>query len=89
PLEEAVRRLTSLPASNLRIADRGALREGYFADVVIFDPNTIAAHSTYDDPRQYASGVRDVFVNGVRVLKDGQHTGARAGRVVVRAATAR
>ncbi len=85
PLEEAVRRLTSLPAANLRIADRGALKAGYFADVVVFDPNTIAAHSTYDNPRQYASGVRHVFVNGVHVLKDGEHTGARAGRVVTRA----
>src|SRR5688572_7069257 len=85
PLEEAVRRLTSLPATNLGIADRGALKEGYFADVVIFDPNTIAAHATYDDPRQYATGVQHVFVNGIQILKDGEHTNAKPGRVVTRA----
>jgi N-acyl-D-amino-acid deacylase len=84
PLEEAVRRLTSLPATNLGIADRGALKEGYFADVVIFDPNTIAAHATYDNPRQYATGVQHVFVNGTQVLKDGEHTGAKPGQVVRR-----
>ena len=85
PLEEAVRRLTSLPATNLGIADRGRLRTGAFADVVVFDPATIAAHATYDDPRQYATGVRHVFVNGTQVLRDGEHTNARPGRVVVRA----
>ncbi|HEX6096838.1 MAG TPA: D-aminoacylase [Thermoanaerobaculia bacterium] len=85
PLEEAVRRLTSLPATNLGIAERGALKEGYFADVVVFDPQTIAAHATYDNPRQYATGVEHVFVNGTQVLKDGEHTGAKPGRVVSRA----
>jgi N-acyl-D-amino-acid deacylase len=80
-----VRRLTSLPATNLGIADRGALKEGYFADVVIFDPETIAAHATYDNPRQYATGVQHVFVNGTQVLKDGEHTGAKPGRAVSRA----
>jgi N-acyl-D-amino-acid deacylase len=84
PLEEAVRRLTSLPTTNLGIANRGALKEGYFADVVIFDPSTIAAHSTYDNPRQYATGVKHVFVNGTQILRDGEHTGAKPGRVVVR-----
>jgi len=84
PLEEAVRRLTSLPATNLGIANRGALKEGYFADVVIFDPTTIAAHSTYDNPRQYATGVKHVFVNGTQILRDGEHTGAKPGRVVLR-----
>jgi N-acyl-D-amino-acid deacylase len=85
PLEEAVRRLTSLPASNIHIADRGTLRPGYFADVVVFDPNTIAAHATYENPREYATGVVHVFVNGVQVLSDGEHTGAKPGMVVLRA----
>jgi N-acyl-D-amino-acid deacylase len=89
PLEEAVRRLTSLPATNLGIANRGTLQEGFFADVVVFDPNTIAAHSTYDNPRQYATGVQHVFVNGTQVLRDGEHTGAKPGRVVSRRAGAK
>ena len=84
PLEEAVRRLTSLPATNLGIANRGALKPGFFADVVIFDPKTIAAHATFDNPRQYATGVQHVFVNGTQVLRDGEHTGAKPGRVVTR-----
>jgi N-acyl-D-amino-acid deacylase len=82
PLEEAVRKLTSLPAGNLKIRDRGLLKPGYFADVVVFDPAKIADHATYDKPHQYATGVRQVFVNGVQVLKDGEPTGAAAGRVV-------
>jgi N-acyl-D-amino-acid deacylase len=82
PLEEAVRRLTFLPAKNLDVVDRGLLRYGYYADVVVFDPQTIAAHATYDNPRQYATGVRHVFVNGKQVLKDGEHTGAKPGRVL-------
>jgi N-acyl-D-amino-acid deacylase len=82
PLTEAIRRLTSLPASNLRIRDRGTLREGAFADVVIFDPARIADHATFAKPQVYATGMRDVFVNGVQVLKDGEHTGATPGRVV-------
>jgi N-acyl-D-amino-acid deacylase len=81
---EAVRRLTSLPAANLGIADRGTLRPGAFADIVVFDPNAIAATSTYEKPMQYATGVVDVLVNGVPVLRDGAHTGAKAGRVVRR-----
>ncbi len=84
PLEEAVRRLTSLPATNLGIASRGSLQEGFFADVVVFHPATIAAHATYDNPRQYATGVEHVFVNGTQILRDGEHTGAKPGRVVVR-----
>jgi N-acyl-D-amino-acid deacylase len=84
PLEEAVRRLTSLPATNLGIAERGALREGFHADVVVFDPATIAARSTYDRPRQYAGGMQHVFVNGTQTLRDGEHTGAKPGRVVLR-----
>jgi N-acyl-D-amino-acid deacylase len=82
PLEEAIRRLTALPADNLRIEDRGRLREGYFADVAVFDPNTIQDHATFEDPHRYATGVAHVFVNGVQVLKDGEHTGATPGRFV-------
>jgi len=84
PLPEAIRRLTSLPAQNLGIAHRGFLAPGNFADVVVFDPATIAAQSTYEKPMQFAIGVVHVFVNGIQVLKDGEHTGANAGRVVVR-----
>ena len=85
PLQEAIRRLTSLPASNIHIADRGSLKPGYFADVVVFDPNTIAAHATYEKPMQYATGVVHLFVNGEQVLRDGEHTGAKPGMVVLRA----
>jgi len=82
PLEEAIRRLTSLPAENLRLRKRGALKPGYYADVVVFDPKTIQDHATFEEPHQYATGVRDVFVNGVQVLRNGEHTGALPGRVV-------
>jgi len=82
PLEEAVRRLSSLPAENLKLRKRGVLKEGYFADIVIFDPAKIEDPSTFEKPHQYSTGVRDVFVNGVQVLKDGEHTGAKPGRVV-------
>lgn len=82
PLEEAVRRLTSLPARNLRLPRRGLLEPGYFADVVVFDPDRIEDHATYDDPHQYATGVGHVAVNGTLVLRDGEHTGATPGRVV-------
>ena len=81
-LAEAVRRLTSLPATNLGIRRRGMLRPGYYADVVIFDPATITDHATFENPHQYATGVRDVFVNGVQVLRGGEHTGAKPGRFV-------
>ncbi|GGE16942.1 aminoacylase [Polymorphobacter glacialis] len=81
-LPEAIRRLTSLPVSNLGIVDRGTLKPGYFADVVVFDPATIADHATFDKPAQYATGVAQVFVNGVQVLRDGEPTGAAAGRFV-------
>ncbi len=83
-LEEAIRRLTSFPAANLGLARRGTLRPGYYADVVVFDPGTIQDHATFDRPHQYATGVRHVFVNGVQVIRDGEHTGARPGRVVRR-----
>lgn len=82
PLAEAIRRLTSLPAGNLGLRDRGSLKPGMAADVVLFDPSTIADHATFARPMQFATGVRDVFVNGVQVLKDGEPTGARPGRVV-------
>ena len=81
-LEEAVRRLTSFPAANLRLKGRGTLASGYFADVVVFDPATITDHATFEQPHQYATGVLDVFVNGEQVLKDGEHTGATPGRFV-------
>jgi N-acyl-D-amino-acid deacylase len=81
-LEAAVRKLTSLPATNLGLDRRGALKEGYFADVVVFDPKTIADRATYEKPHQYAVGMRHAFVNGVQVLKDGEHTGAKPGRAL-------
>jgi N-acyl-D-amino-acid deacylase len=81
-LEEAIRKLSALPADNLKIDRRGMLKEGYFADVVVFDPDTIQDHATFIEPHQYATGVAHVIVNGVQVLKDGEHTGATPGRVV-------
>ena len=84
PLAEAVRRMTSLPASNLGIARRGLLKKGNFADVVVFDPQTIQDHATFDKPMQYATGVSGVWVNGVAVIRDGEHTGVKPGRVVRR-----
>jgi N-acyl-D-amino-acid deacylase len=81
-LEEAVHRLSGLPATNLGLAGRGFLREGMFADVVVFDPAQIADQATFEKPHQYAVGMTHVFVNGVQVLKDGDHTGAKPGRAV-------
>jgi N-acyl-D-amino-acid deacylase len=81
-LEEAVRRLTGLPATNLGLEGRGFLKEGMYADVTVFDPATIADTATYDKPHSYAVGMRHVFVNGVQVLRDGEHTNARPGRAV-------
>jgi N-acyl-D-amino-acid deacylase len=81
-LEEAIHKLTALPASNLQVEDRGRLQVGYFADVVVFDPDTIIDHATFEDPHQLATGMRHVFVNGEQVLDDGRHTGATPGRVV-------
>jgi N-acyl-D-amino-acid deacylase len=81
-LTEAVRRLTSLPAANLGLDHRGLLQPGMFADVVIFDPRTIADRATFANPHQYSVGVRDVFVNGQQVLKNGEHTGAKPGRAL-------
>ena len=82
PLEEAIRRLSSLPAGNLRLDRRGLLKPGHFADIVVFDPAGIQDHATYKRPHQYSTGVVHVFVNGVQVLRNGEHTGAKPGRVV-------
>ena len=82
PLEEMVRRLTSFPATNLKLRRRGKLEAGYFADLAIFDPARIQDHATFEKPHQYSTGMVHVFVNGVQVLKDGEHTGAKPGRVV-------
>lgn len=82
PLEEAIRRLTSLPAENLGLKKRGRLAPGAMADVVIFDPAAVQDRATYADPHQYSTGVIHVFVNGVQVLRNGEHTGAMPGRVV-------
>ena len=81
-LKDAIRRMTSLPAGNTGIRGRGQLSEGYFADIVVFDPETIHDRATFDIPHQYASGVVHVFVNGTQVLENGEHTGATPGRVV-------
>lgn len=82
PLEEAIRKLTALPASNLKIKKRGTLAPGYFADVVIFDPTKIKDNATFEKPHQYSTGMVHVFVNGVQVLENGEHTNKKPGRVV-------
>jgi N-acyl-D-amino-acid deacylase len=82
PLEEGIRRLTGLPAANLKLKDRGLLRTGFHADLAVFDPAKVQDHATFDRPHQYASGVVHVVVNGRPVLVDGEHTGERPGRVV-------
>ena len=82
PLPDAVRRLAQLPAENLRLDHRGALKKGYFADVVVFDPAKIQDHATFEKPHQYSTGVVHVLVNGTQVIKDGGHTGATPGRAV-------
>ena len=82
PLEDAIRKMSGAVADRLLIRDRGLLREGMYADVVVFDPATIQEHSTYENPNQGSTGVREVFVNGVEVIRDGKHTGAKPGRVV-------
>jgi N-acyl-D-amino-acid deacylase len=81
-LAEAIRKMTKLPATNLQLKRRGELKAGHYADVVIFDPATIQDHATFDKPHQFATGVLHVLVNGVPVLKDGEHTGAKPGRFV-------
>jgi N-acyl-D-amino-acid deacylase len=81
-LQEAVRKLTALPASNLKLKKRGELKAGYYADVVVFDPIAVTDHATFEKPHQYATGMVHVFVNGKQVLRDGEHTGVLPGRVV-------
>jgi len=81
-LGEAVRRLSAFPADNLGLRQRGRLEPGYFADVVVFDPATVSDNATFQEPHQYATGMIHVFVNGTQVVKDGEHTGAKPGRVV-------
>jgi N-acyl-D-amino-acid deacylase len=83
-VEDAVRKMTSLPATNLGIDRRGLLKAGYFADVAVFDPASVQDHATFEKPRQLATGVSEVFVNGVEVIHAGEHTGAKPGRVVKR-----
>lgn len=81
-LQDAIRRLTSLPATTFKLKNRGCLQADCFADIVIFNPATIKDHATFEQPHQYATGVQHVFVNGVQVLRDGEHTGAKPGQVV-------
>jgi N-acyl-D-amino-acid deacylase len=81
-LEEAIYKLTLLPATNLKIKKRGALKTGFYADITIFDPAKIQDQATFEKPHQYATGMVHVFVNGTQVLKDGEHTGALPGRIV-------
>jgi N-acyl-D-amino-acid deacylase len=83
-LPEAIRRLSALPAQTLHLRRRGMIRPGYFADLVVFDPATVQDHATFAEPRQYATGVEQVFVNGVQVVRDGKHTGAKPGRIARR-----
>jgi N-acyl-D-amino-acid deacylase len=79
-MSDAIHRLSGLPATNLGLDRRGFLKEGMFADVVVFDPATITDHATFEKPHEYATGVKHVFVNGVQVIKNGEHTGAKPGR---------
>ena len=82
PLEEVVRKATSAVATRLSIPDRGLLRAGMYADIVIFDPLTVMDRATYAAPHRTAAGIRSVFVNGVEIVRDGAHTGAKPGRIV-------
>ncbi len=82
PLEEAIRRMTSLPAQKFQLTNRGLLKEGYAADIVVFDEKTVADESTFDKPHQYSTGFKYVVVNGVLTVEDGKHTGARNGQVL-------
>jgi dihydroorotase/N-acyl-D-amino-acid deacylase len=88
PLEEAVRKMSSAVATRLGIQDRGVLREGMYADIVVFDPATVIDNATYEEPHKLSTGMRDVFVNGVAVVRNGAHTGAKPG-VAVRGGGAR
>jgi dihydroorotase/N-acyl-D-amino-acid deacylase len=82
PLEDAIRKMSSAAAERLSLADRGVLRPGYFADVVIFDPATVIDRATYERSHQFSTGIRDVLVNGVAVLRNGAYTGAKPGRAL-------
>jgi dihydroorotase/N-acyl-D-amino-acid deacylase len=82
PLEDAVRKMSGAVAERLLIGERGVLRAGLYADVIVFDPATIQEHGTYEHPNQLSTGVSEVFVNGVEVVRDGRHTGAKPGRIV-------
>ena len=82
PLQEAIRKLSNLPATNLKLKKRGTLEVGNFADVLVFDPAKVMDHATFAKPHQYATGIVHVFVNGIQVLKEGEHTGAKPGRFV-------
>jgi len=82
PMEEAIYKLTALPAANLKIKKRGSITPGNFADLAIFDAAKIQDHATFEKPHQYSTGMMHVFVNGTQVLKEGEHTGAKPGRVV-------
>jgi N-acyl-D-amino-acid deacylase len=81
-LQQAVQQLSKLPATNLKLQKRGELKQGHYADIVIFDPRTVRDHATYEKPQQYATGISDVLVNGVQVIKNGEHTGASPGRFI-------
>lgn len=81
-LQSAIHKLTQLPAANLKLKRRGTLKPGYFADIVVFDPLEVRDHATYEKPHQYSTGMVHVFVNGEQVLRNGEHTGAKPGRVV-------
>jgi len=81
-LDEAIRKMTSLPAQRLGIPDRGIIRRGAWADIVVFDPSTIASRATYQNPAQYPVGIKWVLVNGILTVEDGRHTGAKAGKVL-------
>ncbi len=81
-LQEAIRKLAKLPANNLKLKKRGELKVGNYADIVIFDPAKVKDNATFEKPHQYSEGMIHVFVNGVQVLKDGEHTGAKPGRFV-------
>jgi N-acyl-D-amino-acid deacylase len=79
-LQQAIYKLANLPATHLKLQKRGELKVGNYADIVIFDPAKVQDHATYDKPHQYATGVSDVFVNGIQVLENGDHTGSLSGR---------
>jgi len=81
-LKDAIQKLANLPAKKLKLQKRGALKTGYYADIVVFDPAAVIDLATFEKPHQYATGMMDVFVNGVQVLKDGSHTNSRPGRFV-------